>query len=96
MVEVSQSTLFFAVALCVLIFTGFLVWIMYYLGKMMKQSNEMITEFREKMAEFEETITSIKEKVSASASSIAFVADEIKNIVGFVQDRKELKNRKRR
>lgn len=96
MVEVSQSTLFFSVSLCVLIFTGFLVWIMYYLAQIMKQSNEMITEIREKMAELEEAIMAIKDKVSSSANSIAFVASEMKNIVQFIQDRKAPKRTRRK
>ncbi len=95
MVEVSQTTLFFTVSFCVLLFTVFLIWIMYYLGQIMKQSNEILTELRQKMAELEETIISIKEKVSDSASSIAFVAKEVKSIVNFVQDRKQGRSRKK-
>ncbi len=91
MVEVSQSTLFFSISLCVLVFTGYLVYIMYYLGQLTKQSNEMVTEFREKIAELEETIATIKNKLTTSAESVAFVAGEIKNVVDMVQDRKEKK-----
>ncbi len=91
MIEVSQSTLFFSISLCVLVFTGFLVWIMFYLGQLTKQSNEMVTDFREKIAELEETIKTIKDKASASAESVAFVAGEIKNVVDMVKDKKEKK-----
>lgn len=94
MLIASQSTLFFTVSVCVLVFTGFLVWIMYYLAQIMKQSNEIIIDVRKKMAELEETVNNIKDKVNASASSITFIASEIKNILEFVQDRRMKKGRK--
>ena len=89
MLDQAHNILYLTVALCALVFTGFLVWIMYYLAQIMKQSNEIIIDVRAKLEELEEAIDNIKEKVTSSANSIASVASEVKHIVDFVQSRKK-------
>ena len=93
MLEQSHNILYLTVSICAFVFTVFLVWIMYYLIQIMKQSNEIITEDKEKLDELEVAIQSIKERVSSSATSIAFVAKEIKSIVEFVQEKKGTKKK---
>jgi len=71
-----------------LFLSGFIVWVLYYLGNILKQSNEMITEFRVKMEELAETIDDLKERVITSASSIAFMAKEVGQIMSFIKGMK--------
>lgn len=87
MFDTSVDLMYGALTLSILIFTGFLVWIMYYIVQILKQGNEVITDIRNKVAEFEQSINSIREKVMASASSITFIAQEIGTIVEFVKKR---------
>jgi len=93
MLETSQDLLYVIVALCTFVFTIFLVWIMYYLAQIMKQSNEIISDVREELAELSKTIANIKEKVNSSATSIAFVANQIKDIAGFLHEKKGKKKK---
>lgn len=85
MFATSIDLMYGALTLAILIFTGFLVWIMFYIVQILKQGNEVIAEIREKIAEFENSIASIREKVMASASSITFIAQEIGSVVDLVK-----------
>lgn len=96
MFDTSTDVLYLVIAGCVIVFTFFLVWGMYYVVQILRQGNEVITEIREKIAMFEEMLTNIKSKVALSASSIAFVAKEIGSLVDYVKDKKEKPKRKRK
>ncbi|MFH1426692.1 MAG: hypothetical protein ABIG66_04685 [Candidatus Kerfeldbacteria bacterium] len=91
MFDTSVDVMYGVISLCILVFTGFLVWIMFYLAQMLKQGNEVITEIREKIAEFEEALSTIKDKVMSSAQAISFIANEVGSVVDFVKDRKDKK-----
>lgn len=82
MFDTSQDILYITVSLCIAVFTVFLVWIMYYVAQISRQSNEMITDFRQKMEELDETMTSLKEKVNDSIDSLANLTTLIKSFTG--------------
>ncbi len=88
MYDTSVDVMYGVISLCILIFTGFLVWMMYYVVQILKQGNEVITEIREKIVEFEEALASIKEKVITSATSISFIASQISTVVDAVKAKK--------
>ncbi len=85
MLNNSQDVLYITVSICVATFTFFLVWIMYYVAQISRQSNEMIADFREKMEELDESIQDIKEKVSTSVDSLATVSEQVGNIMEVVR-----------
>ncbi|PIW36414.1 MAG: hypothetical protein COW24_05490 [Candidatus Kerfeldbacteria bacterium CG15_BIG_FIL_POST_REV_8_21_14_020_45_12] len=96
MFSTSVDLLYGVIALSVLVFTAFLVWIMYYIAQILRQGNEVIIEIREKIEEFTETLDEIKDKVLASANSISFVASQIGGVVDFIQERKDRKTVRKR
>lgn len=91
MFATSLDVMYGVLSLCIIIFTGFLVWIMYYVAQILKQGNEVIAEIREKIAEIEEAVMEVKEKVLSSATSISYVAQEIGGIVDIVKTLKRPK-----
>lgn len=95
MFETTIDIMYGIISVCIIVFTGFLAWVMYYVVQILKQGNEVITEIRIKIAEFEEALTSIKEKVISSASSISFVASEIGTIMELVKGRSKSKSKRR-
>lgn len=88
MFETSQDLLYGVVSFSVLIFTGFLVWILFYVAQILRQGNEVISDIRRKIADFEASLNSIKEKVISSATSVTFMAKEIAGIVNFIKAHK--------
>lgn len=88
MFDTSLDLMYAAIAVSVIVFTGFLVWALYYFGQILKQGHEMVRDIRQKVAEFEEMLGNIKDKVMTSASSISFIASEIKTVVDLVNRKK--------
>lgn len=93
MLHTSQDLLYIIVALCTLTFTAFLIWIMYYVAQIMRQSNEVISDVREQISELSKSINGIKEKLTSASTSIAFVSDQIADIVKFIKDKKTKKKK---
>lgn len=86
MFQTSVDLMYGVISLSILVFTGFLVWIMFYVMQILKQGNEVITDIRQKVAEFEEALANIKERVVASTTSISFIASEIKTVADIVKN----------
>lgn len=85
MFATSQDVLYITVAACIAVFTLFLVWIMYYVVQITRQSNEMISDFREKIEDLDATVQVIKEKVTTSVDSLSSVSQQIGNILEIVR-----------
>lgn len=81
MFSTSQDILYVTVSICIALFTFFLVWIMYYIVQISKQSNEMISDFRQKMEELDATVHAIKDKVNTSVDRISSLSDQVGNIL---------------
>ncbi|MCW1930609.1 MAG: hypothetical protein KIH62_004855 [Candidatus Kerfeldbacteria bacterium] len=94
MFQTSVDLMYGALTIAIIVFTFFLVWIMYYIVQILKQGNEVITDIRTKIAEFERSINSIREKVVSSASSITFIAQEIGSVVEMVKRHSNKKTKK--
>ena len=85
MFSTSQDILYLTVAACIALFTVFLVWIMYYIAQISRQSNEMITDFRTKMEELDASVRVIKDKVEDSVDSLTAVSGQITTILDLVR-----------
>ena len=95
MFQTSVDLMYGVISICIIIFTIFLVWIMYYIIQILKQGNEVIAEIRQKILEFHDLLTTIREKVFTSAKSITFIASEIGTIVDAVKRHTKSRNSKR-
>ncbi|MFA6474585.1 MAG: hypothetical protein WCV88_00100 [Patescibacteria group bacterium] len=82
MIFTTQDILYVTVSVCILLFTIFLIWIMYYLVQITRQSNEMITDFRDKMEELDASVKVIKDKVNESVDQIGSVLDIVRALAG--------------
>lgn len=78
---------------CLVAITIFLCWTLYELMSVLRQTNEMITEFRGRMSAIEEAIDSIQERLSSFAGMAGMVVQAGKQIASFVADPKEKKKR---
>ncbi len=85
MFSTSQDILYITVAASIALFTVFLVWIMYYIVQITRQSNEMITDFRGKLEELDASMKVIKSKVQDSVDSLSTVSTQITTILDLVR-----------
>lgn len=91
-----QEILYLVLAVCILLLSGFFTWVLFYLGSILKQTNEMVAEFRQKMEELGETLEDLKERVVASASSLTFVAKEVGQIMSFIKGMRDSKKSRKK
>lgn len=95
MFDTSQDILYITVSVCIGAFTVFLIWIMYYVAQISRQSNEMITDFRQKMEELDATMAALKEKVNDSVDSLAAVSSQVGMILEMIQSFTGKRSKKR-
>ena len=91
MFESSKDVLNIVIAFSVLLFTGFLVWLLYYLIRMLRDTSAMVHEARERVKQVGTILDSIKEKLDSSATTVAVAAKSIAKVVDYVQTRRDSK-----
>lgn len=96
MFATSQDILYVTVSACIGLFTVFLVWIMYYIAQISRQSNEMISDFRLKMEELDATMTELKGKVSDTVDVLSSVSDQVTTVLDVVRSFAGHKTKKKR
>ncbi len=89
MFNTSIDIFYLVLSICLVVFTGFFVWAIYYVVQILKQGNEVITDLRQKLAELEEAVTNIKDRVVTSANTISFIANEIGSVMDIVRSVKK-------
>ena len=89
MIETSKDVLYIVLSFCLLWLTAFLCWALFYLTKLLKQSNEVVTEFREKMEDIIEAIEKMKDKIEAGFKAAGLVSDGLKSVIKHLSKRKK-------
>lgn len=79
MLETSQDLLFVVLTVCVVFLTIFLCLALFYLIKLLKQTNETVTEVKEKIAQVTNVFSLLK--TSALTSVIKKVVEFAKNLM---------------
>lgn len=89
MLETSKDVLYIVLSFCLLWLTAFLCWALFYLTRLLKQSNELVTETREKLDEFFAYLEDLKEKLSSGVKVASLVVDALKSMAKHVGRKKE-------
>ncbi len=84
MLETSQDLFYLVLAFCILWFTVFLCIALYYIIRLLRQTNEVFNDLREKVTHAMGLFAFLKSKV---------VSEAVKGVVGAVKKRKT-KNKK--
>ena len=94
MIENSKDVFFFVLSFCILGFTIFICWAIYYIAMILKNVNDFFKEMRKKLALIEELINTLKTKLEKSSHSLALIAEGAKHAINFVKDRNSKKKAK--
>ncbi len=89
MIETSKDVLYIVLSFCLLWLTAFLCWALFYLTKLLKQSNEVVTEFREKMEELFDAFDRLREKVESGIKAVGLVSDGLKSVIKYLSKKKK-------
>lgn len=103
MLETSKDFLFLAIAICVIVFTFFLSWAIYYVVMILKRAHLMVKEvsdliasFKDKLNKLEELLETIQEKVKHSASYLPLIMKGVTELIDYIKRKKQDKENKKK
>lgn len=85
----SKDLLYVIISLCVLLFTVFSCWAIYYLARILQQTFNVIKETRDRLNKVDEIFRALKEKIEHSASYLFLIGEGIKKLVEVIKERSE-------
>jgi len=87
MLETSKDLLFVVIAFCILWFTVFVCWGLYYVISMMRNASKMTASIREKLELVDKILKLVKDKLEKGSNHIALISDSVIKLVGFMMDK---------
>ena len=94
-IDTTQDLFWLVLAFCVLWFTLFVSWTIYYFGMILKRAKEIIDFFHEILEKVDEIIATVREKLEKSAASLTLLLKAGKEVIDYVQ-RKKKQNKKKK
>ncbi|MBI2552255.1 hypothetical protein HYW17_03095 [Candidatus Uhrbacteria bacterium] len=88
MVADAKDILYLVLAFCVLWFTIFVCWLLYYFIAIMREARGMTEDVREKINKALGIFESLKEKLERSLSIFSGIAEGVKYVGSYLMDRR--------
>ena len=88
MLETSKDLLFIILALCALLFTGFICVLLYQFISIVNNIHGLAKGIKQKLDLIDEVLTTLKDKIKSSASYIGLLANAIEKIVEHIQNKR--------
>jgi TRAP-type C4-dicarboxylate transport system permease small subunit len=95
-IDSSRDILNIVIAFCILWFTVFLCWMMYYFISMLRNANAMVKSVKDKMEMVDKILKLVKDKLETGSSHLAMLSDTALKIAGFVMDKQAGKSKRRK
>lgn len=92
----TKDLLYVVISLCVLLFTVFSCWAIYYFARILQQMFKIIKEVSDVLNKVEELIKSFKEKIERSASYLPLIMEGVKKLVEMMKSRAEKKKKSKK
>ncbi|OGY79026.1 MAG: hypothetical protein A3B74_04035 [Candidatus Kerfeldbacteria bacterium RIFCSPHIGHO2_02_FULL_42_14] len=92
----SLDFLYIIIAVCILILTIFLVWVLYYVAQLLRQGHDIMMQVRKTVSEIEQSIDAIHQRISQSTHSLVSVVQECASMLRFIQEFRARKGRSKR
>jgi len=89
MLETSQDILYIVIAFCVLWFTIFVCWVIYYFAMILKRVHHVMETFTKTLDAIRGFFEHAKDKVSNLGNTITTAVEVGKKVADFVQEKKE-------
>lgn len=96
MLETSKDLLFLIISICIIAFTFFFCWALYYITMMLKRAHstikevsDLIASIKEKIDRLENLFKTIEEKLKHSTSYLPLVMKGVTELIDFIKRKKE-------
>ncbi|MFH1225772.1 MAG: hypothetical protein V1684_00595 [bacterium] len=88
MIQNSQDIFWVVLAFCVLWFTLFVSWMVYYLAMILKETRKIIRFFSATLAKIDEVVSIVKEKLNKSAASFTLLLKAGQEVMDFIKEKR--------
>lgn len=96
MLETSKDLLFVVIAFCILWFTVFVCWALYYMISILRNASKMTISIRQKLEVVDKILKLVKDKLEKGSSHMAMIADSAIKLVGFLIEKQKKGGGKKR
>ncbi|MBN1325654.1 hypothetical protein JW977_01580 [Candidatus Falkowbacteria bacterium] len=96
MINSSKDILLIVLSFCILWFTIFVCWAIYYVAMILREFKKVAFDVRRKIELLEQILVAFKEKLEHTSSYVKLFVESITNLVEFVKERKEEKVQKKK
>ena len=91
MIESTKDILYLVLAFCILWFTIFLAWAIYYVAMILREFKIIVSDVRKKIELLEKVLMALKDKLESTSSHMKLIVETVSSIAEFIKDRKEEK-----
>lgn len=88
----SHDALLLAGAISLLFVSGFLCWVLFELGRMLRQANDVLEDTREKIDRIETFVSDVSERIGSASQYLGVLATAGKEIFGWMRERQGKKH----
>jgi hypothetical protein len=91
MIGSTKDILYIVISFCILWFTIFVCWAIYYVAMILRESKKIIADVRKKIELIESLIMALKEKLEHTSSHMKLLVETIANVADFIKEKREEK-----
>jgi len=89
MFETSKDLLYIILAFCILWFTAFICWALYYIISVMRSVAKITDSAKKKMEMIDDILKLVKDKLDKGSNHMSILADSAIKLVGFVMEKQK-------
>jgi predicted PurR-regulated permease PerM len=86
MLETSKDLFWIVLSFCILWFTIFICWGIYYIIMVFKNINNLVKEIKQKILMIEEFFANLKTKIEKSSNNVAALVNVGKQVIPYIKE----------
>lgn len=95
MIESAKDILYIVLAFCVLWFTVFVCWGMYYMISMLRNMYKITAGVKDKLKTIDKILNLIKDKLEKGSDHMSVITDSVIKLVGLAMEKQKSSSRKK-
>lgn len=88
-IESSRDILNIVLAFCILWFTAFLCWALYYVISLLRDASRTAAEIRDRLHAIDDAVRGVRERFETAVGSFGAFTAGLKLLMGYLEKRKE-------
>lgn len=96
MIGTTKDIFYIVISFCILWFTIFVCWAIYYIAMILRDVKKVAKDIRKKIELVEEILMIFKDKIEHTSSHLKLLVESASNIVEFLKERREEKETKKK